>query len=86
MDIGFMHKLTPFVQIIDNLTERFLGFLVQVGNRDSCSENSVIGMPSGQVCSSFGGEVLGEAVMSVYIACEDIVKQLTSSSTVVTPW
>jgi hypothetical protein len=52
---------------------------VQVGNSDSCSENSVIGVLGCEVGSSLGSEVLSSALLiAIWL------RRLTSSSTVVT--
>lgn len=50
--------LTPGVQIVHDRTERLLGLLVQVGNGDPRSENSIVRVLGRQVSSSLRGEVV----------------------------
>ena len=70
-------RIDPVVKIGHHSRERLLGLLVQVGDGDTGSKDSIVRVLGGQVRSGLGGEVLLSARFRSF--------RRTSSSTVVIP-
>ena len=51
-------KLTEFIEILYNLREVFLGFLMQVRDSNSGSKDCIVRMFGGKICRCFSCQVL----------------------------
>lgn len=47
---------------MNDMGESLLGFLVEIRNSDTCSEDGIIGMFRGEVGSSLSGKVLNKSL------------------------
>ena len=70
----------PFVEIVNDGREGFLGLFVQVRNSYPSGEDGIVRVLGGEVGGGLGGKILSDVSWSVSITSD---LQLTSNSTVV---